>query len=133
MIKRRDRNLGCTYLALALSACASTVDVDGDLQPSVLNESLSRYNETEVTVQGFLVMKPEARQLWESKRKYDTYADEEYCLTLTNTFILEPNLEEHNFKKIRLKGIFKSDINAGPVIDLGACNDSGLEIIEVMK
>lgn len=133
MIKYLSKSFCWMSLFLGLSACASTAQIDGDIKPSWLNESPSKYDQTEVIVQGYLVIRPEARQFWESKRKYDSYADEEYCLTLTNTSLLEPNLKQYNFKKVRLKGIFKSDINAGPIIDLGTCNDSGLEIVEIVK
>ncbi len=131
--------------ALLLSSCAGSRSIDTDkdksvLTPADLNSSISIYDDKLVIVKGFLVLTPEAQQLWQSKKiyrgeanKHRSNTEDQFCLTLTNTDLLEPHLKEISFKEVTLSGTFKSDMLAGRVIHLGACyGDSGFEVADLL-
>jgi hypothetical protein len=124
-------------MALCASvACPATApDVARPLAPSELNGNPSYYDGKTVLVRGYVILAPEAHDLYESRelnmqlrKKFDDsrgFVDlkpyMKYCLTVGNPQILYDHESALNGKTLVFKGRFLSTYLHDNEIDLGAC------------
>jgi len=123
---------------VALAACAAAQSAEAlaqALSPSAINANPAAYDGQAVTVTGYLVLKPEAHVLYESRELDQAFRKElaerpptidfsqwdKYCLTVLNVKFLQEHRSAFDGKTVTLTGHVKSEYLDGTVVDLGAC------------
>lgn len=92
----------------------------------------AHYDGREVSVPGYIDLEPEGRGLWTSVWAFNSGNPNTDCLTLTHITRLFPNRRIVRGRVV-VRGIFRNEIAPHPIIDLGMCNERGIEVISVRR
>jgi hypothetical protein len=90
------------------------------------------YDGQQVTLSGFLILGPEARHFWSSRLAAEHRDGDHNCLTLTNTNAVLGSTVNLR-RKVIFTGVFRKNIIPHGVIDLGTCNERGIELLSVTR
>ena len=124
-----------TFLILSAVCGESTSSIPEaaePLKPSHLLASADVYDGQQIQAAGLLYFDVEARQLWDSKKAMNAGASWRDCLTLVGTRRFLATLSALSRREVVIEGIYRAHIYAGKkVIDLGMCNDAGIEVLNV--
>jgi hypothetical protein len=125
--KSRIIFLTCVIAVLYGCALAGTRNSPARVSFANLVANPMTFDGMHVMVDGYMVRSFEERGLWISKAARDKDDAPGACLTLTN---VRNTLEKKGeFKSmVTVTGTFRAQINAGDIVDLGACNDAGIEL-----
>jgi hypothetical protein len=88
------------------------------------------YDGASVRVRGYLVLRSSARHLWSDPSMIERGLSESECITLLNTdrhFTGTANLRQY----ATITGVFRTNVLGSGIVDLGACNRSGIDITSV--
>lgn len=135
MISNRCPRLvfACVVMAIA-GGCVtepSTRSSDDPLFVSLMSEP-NVYDGRQIEISGYLILESEARQLWSSKAASERGSGRTDCLTLTNTdAVLGRTTNVH--RKVTVTGVFRKNITPPGVVDLGSCNERGIELLSVAR
>ncbi|RUL68510.1 hypothetical protein [Dyella choica] len=123
--------MSVALLLVTVSACAQ----QQVFSPSELNAHPAAFQHKKVTVRGYVTLKPEGHNLYESKALSDEFnkvwdsgsmsLDQRkythYCLTIANPGLMYRNRDTLKGKTLVVKGEFLADHITPHKIDLGAC------------
>ena len=113
-------------LACATDSPVTPIDSCRVLTPSQLNADPGQFDGEYVCVDGVVVIGPERRHFVDPGAAYSKDA----CITLLNTEFLFAHGMFFNRMHLELRGRFRRDAIPGDVLDLAACNETGLEVDE---
>jgi hypothetical protein len=128
--------LGILFFAGLVQSCTlGIVGVPRVLTPSQVNALSSQFDGKKIQVRGFLVLRPEAQNMYESKSKFSEFSNEirsnkpefdpkvwsKYCLTIANPGILTDNLAVFANKTLEVRGTFMSNYIESHRFDIAAC------------
>jgi hypothetical protein len=119
------RNSIIATTALFIAGCASTAEIASALRPTDLNAARDQYDGSVVSVYGYMINKPEAHGLWQSKMDYQsTNVDRCVSLLVPSDSYMSGFSEQY----VVIRGRFIKQLPES-TIHLGACNYPHLEII----
>lgn len=135
MFRSRRSKLIFAFAVMAMAggcvADPSTRSSEASFFARLLSEP-DAYDGQQIKLSGFLILESEARQLWSSKSASEKGSGRSDCLTLTNTdefFGRTTNMH----RNVTVTGVFRKNITPPGVVDLGSCNERGVELISVTR
>lgn len=101
------------------------------LTPSYVASNVAHLQGQTVLVRGYLRFGSHARILWDNEAAAEE-VNMDRCLTLINTMRVERALNARNRSTVLIRGIVYENV-LEDVLDLGACSEPGLEILEIIE
>lgn len=117
-----------TVLVLLLTACSTSQHDRARtyLRPSEINVSPSSFDGKRVTIRGFLTMRFEDRNLWDSEESHKNW-DSKQCISIVNYYWLGTKEKELDGKFVEIVGVYMKDADEdGKVIRMASCNQHGI-------
>jgi len=130
--------------SVVLTGCAIHKVPGTFLTASELNTNVANYNGQTIEMRGYIVLGPESRDLFESKRifseiergyhsgsrDFDMKKYDKDCVTIANPDFLFRNGRTVNYKTLIIRGKFIDDYLGPRTINLDACSPTAIIIDE---
>lgn len=104
-------------------AAASFAGSDAVLKPSELAANPDKYDGQHVRIQGYVVIKPEGRNIFDSKEGYEN--PKGACLAVDGPEVI---FDDFHSRVEVLSGIFRRELCRKNEVCRFWCNDSGIEL-----
>ena len=112
--------------ALLLSGCVAPDAREPVYSPSELNTHPKLYEGREVRVRGWIVLRPENRNIWDAKSDFEQIADLSHCVSLigVHDWTLDRRIDD---QVLTISGVFHQYEHPEEPV-LGMCNNSAIEV-----